>query len=291
MAGMAWAQWYWEKWEAEPTLKLVSFAAQGLWMRLLCLMAKEGGQLKINGKRPSLDTIARIIGHQVAEIEPLLKELEEAGVYSRTQGGVIINRRMFRGQKSTHSASVPAEKTSVSDPNPNLFNDIVDHKNLEGEDREDPRPPRGTAPKVDVEEVWKITPTKSRQRTTRAEIAEALHAAYGRGHKLETILGGLKGYFASRDATREEGRYLKGVHRMIARDRWLSFVASASVTQLADHDPWPGRLKRWSWSLDWDLAWGPPPDAPGCKAPADGIETALAAAAVEKAKRDAARGG
>ena len=61
---LPWSKFEWQKWEAEPTLKLCSLGAQGLWMRLLCVMAQEDGYLLVNGRAPSVVAIsarARVI--------------------------------------------------------------------------------------------------------------------------------------------------------------------------------------------------------------------------------------
>jgi hypothetical protein len=148
-------------------------------------------------------------------------------------------------------------------------------------------------PKGDVEAVWEITPTKSRQRSTsKAQVERSLGAAYKRGHTLEQILGGLKGYFASREATRENGQYIKGVHRMIENDRWLEFSAKAPVHHMAPASPWPRRLHEWVTRSEWDDAgWGPRPGQPGCKAPADEAAQALAERAAAREARLAKQAG
>ena len=39
MSGTIWSKFYWSDWETDPALRLCSLAAQGLWMRMLCVAA------------------------------------------------------------------------------------------------------------------------------------------------------------------------------------------------------------------------------------------------------------
>jgi|SRR5215469_7956727 len=281
MAGLPWDKFYWEKWASEPTLKLVGFAAKGLWMDLLCLMAKEGGQLKINGKRPSVEAIARVVGHTAAEILPLLKELEEAGVFGRTQGNVIICRRMFRGQKSEDSARDRREKTRDIDRSPGLFSDLAPALEEEVDGEGIPPHPQGGSEVDQAVALWNalaevhdlpraIELNEDRRKKIRARIREA----------------GLEGWRAALEAVRVSAHCLGKNDR-----KWkanIDFVAQpSSFTKLregyygrdakhvrlvaaAEHDPWPDRARRWRLNRYWDeIDWGPKPGRPGCQCPAD----------------------
>lgn len=75
------------RWLANEKLALVSLAAKGLWIHLLCLMykANAGGKLTINGNAPTLEQISRMVGQ---DAKPLLQELEVAGVYDIKDGAI-----------------------------------------------------------------------------------------------------------------------------------------------------------------------------------------------------------
>ena len=47
-----WSKFFWNDWENDPALKLCSLAAQGLWMRMLCICAKgeTRGWLLVSGR-------------------------------------------------------------------------------------------------------------------------------------------------------------------------------------------------------------------------------------------------
>lgn len=107
MAGTASDPFFWNDWQGDPSLRLCSLAAQGLWMRLLCIAAESTpkGYVLIQGKNPSFEQIARLAGTTPQEIESLVSELESAGVFSRTKERVIYSRRMVRVEKSREKAS------------------------------------------------------------------------------------------------------------------------------------------------------------------------------------------
>jgi len=94
-----WLKWYPSDWRAEPGLRMCAWAARGLWIDMLGLMheAEPYGHLVINGKAPTPKQLAMLLGGGNArEVERLLAELEQAGVFSRTPDGTIYCRRMVR---------------------------------------------------------------------------------------------------------------------------------------------------------------------------------------------------
>src|SRR5215472_18713014 len=96
--GHRWSKFWWQDWQSDNALRSCGLAAQGLWMRVLCIMhdAVPYGHLLINGKDPPLKQLASIVGAAEKEVRKLLAELETNGVYSRTVEGIIYSRRMVR---------------------------------------------------------------------------------------------------------------------------------------------------------------------------------------------------
>jgi hypothetical protein len=96
-----WSKFFWNDWENDPALRLCSFAAQGLWMRLLCLAAKSNptGFVAVAGRPCSPTDIARLSGVSEQEVELLLGELSRNGVFSRDAKGRIYCRRMVRDNR------------------------------------------------------------------------------------------------------------------------------------------------------------------------------------------------
>jgi hypothetical protein len=94
---LRWAKLWWSDWENDPALRQCSLAAQGLWMRLLCLAASSRvyGEVLVAGKPPTAAEIARIVGHHHTRVEALIRELEARQVFDRSETGAIQSRRMM----------------------------------------------------------------------------------------------------------------------------------------------------------------------------------------------------
>lgn len=94
--------WFYNDWENAKDLKACSLAAQGLWMRLLCIAAAspERGTVQIGNLDFSypkgLPHIAAAVGRPPEEIAPLIDELVSSGVASLDRKKRITNRRMVR---------------------------------------------------------------------------------------------------------------------------------------------------------------------------------------------------
>lgn len=98
-----WSKFFWSDHEADEKLRVCSLAAQGLWMRMLCLMARATprGELRIGSEPCSVRDLARIAGESDVTVAALLDELSRRGVFSTTRAGVIFSRRMKRDEKIT----------------------------------------------------------------------------------------------------------------------------------------------------------------------------------------------
>ena len=94
-----------------------------------------------------------------------------------------------------------------------------------------------------------------------------MEAARHRGHKVAAIIAGVLGYYRSLDAKRDGGKFVMGLHRLIQKDRFLTFVPS-NVVSLAEATPWPGRMRGWVKNQYWNTVdWGPKPGRDGCEVP------------------------
>lgn len=91
-----WLKFYPSDWRSDPALRMCSIAARGLWMEMLCVMHENGGDLAINAKGLMPRQLANLAGCGVDEVDALLSELEDAGVFSRREDGTIYSRRMIR---------------------------------------------------------------------------------------------------------------------------------------------------------------------------------------------------
>ena len=119
-------QFYVGDWMKDPDLRACSYAARGLWIDMLCLMYESSrrGYLLVKDKPASLPHIARMSGGGTDEASPLLKELEDAGVFSRNADGAIYCRRMVRDAKRSETYRQNGSKGG----NPALVGDLDNQK-------------------------------------------------------------------------------------------------------------------------------------------------------------------
>ena len=112
MAELPWSKFFWSDWEADQGLRLCSLAAQGLWMRILCVCAKgePRGFLAINGQPLDATGVARLCGITAAEASTLMDELELNGVFSRDRRKWIYSRRMIKDAKKSAEGKKSARK-------------------------------------------------------------------------------------------------------------------------------------------------------------------------------------
>lgn len=126
-----------------------------------------------------------------------------------------------------------------------------------------------------VGEIWAASPKPGRERSGRRDLERALQAAVRRGSDPAMILAGVEGYYASPDATKNQGEFAKGVHVVVSSGRWEAFLPDVETPAVADDaDPWPKRLKGWRLNGYWHSDWGPKPGKPGCQAPEEALMTA-----------------
>lgn len=120
VSGVVWSKFFWSDWANDPALRLCSLAAQGLWMRMLCVAAEHDpiGYVAVAGRGLELPGLARVIGADESEVQILLGELERNGVFSRDRKGRIYSRRMVRDAKK----AATARKNGKKGGNPSLSN-------------------------------------------------------------------------------------------------------------------------------------------------------------------------
>ncbi|RWE61521.1 hypothetical protein [Mesorhizobium sp.] len=118
MSGTIWSKFFWSDWESDPNLRLCSLAAQGLWMRMLCIAAAHEpiGYVAIAGKGLEEAALARLAGCAEMELGALLGELEGNRVFSRDRHGRIYSRRMIADARKARAA----RKNGLKGGNPSL---------------------------------------------------------------------------------------------------------------------------------------------------------------------------
>ena len=118
MSATTFGKWYWADWMSDPGVRASSYAARGLWMDMLCIMAQAEpvGSLVLNGRGLDPAALARLTGGDSEQVETLLVELEANGVFARDRNGNIFNRRMKKDAKKAKTAA----KNGRMGGNPNL---------------------------------------------------------------------------------------------------------------------------------------------------------------------------
>lgn len=108
--------WFYNDWESAKDLKTCSLAAQGLWMRLLCIAAAspERGVVQIGNLNFSLPDgltqIASAVGRPLEEIAPLIDELISSKTADVDRKKRIVNRRMVRASALSAKMSANGKK-------------------------------------------------------------------------------------------------------------------------------------------------------------------------------------
>lgn len=100
-------------WLAEPTIRVCSVAARGLWMDMLSLMhlsPRRGYLLAATGSPMSPEQLARLTGCSADEVTRLLAELQSSGACSCTDDGTIYSRRMVREEGKREKCSDAGRK-------------------------------------------------------------------------------------------------------------------------------------------------------------------------------------
>lgn len=118
---VVWSKFFWQDWESDPAVRLCSMAAQGLWMRMLCIAAAHDpiGYVAVAGNGLDETSLARLTGCQESEVLSLLGELDRNGVFSRDRHGRIYSRRMVRDARN----AAISRKNGKNGGNPSLSKD------------------------------------------------------------------------------------------------------------------------------------------------------------------------
>ena len=204
----------------------------GAYLLLLMTMWRSEGRLPNDPKK-----LARIAGCAPARWTKISDEVLE---FFTVDGGELTNPRLTielekaseKSIKRAENGSRGGKAKALKSNSTGLANAtcLPEHSSEPEPDKEPPVvPPRGTkSPKVSkaqVDAVWSACPVIARQRSGVADVEASLNAALRRGHEPEAVLAGLLAAYRSETYS---GDKAKGVHRLIDKDRWASFVEAGS---------------------------------------------------------------
>ncbi|WP_126975596.1 hypothetical protein [Frigidibacter oleivorans] len=130
---------FWKDYESDLALRVCSLAAQGLWMRMLCVAARsqDRGFMLINGDPITVEDVAALGGCDPAIAADLLEELERRGVFSRDRKGRIYCRKMVRAEKQRKTN----KKNGSKGGNPSLSSSPGKNRKNSGSDNRNANPP------------------------------------------------------------------------------------------------------------------------------------------------------
>jgi hypothetical protein len=112
MAGMTYSKFFWQDYASDVGLLKCSPAAQGLWMRLLCLASEAtpvGHILMPDGSVPTVEDIHIVTRFPIEQIPVWLEEIKRNAVCDVTGRGIMISRKMVQ-QARKHKISVEGGK-------------------------------------------------------------------------------------------------------------------------------------------------------------------------------------
>jgi hypothetical protein len=186
---LPWTKFEPRAWLTDQRLRVCSLAARGLWIDLLCLMwdSDRRGYLLVNGKSPTLDALARLVGASTAEISRHLQELEDSGVCSRDTSDVpvLYSRRMVREEADRAGTRERVSRHRNSQRNGHGNGDVTrerkSHKQIEDPP---PRPPARTrregpppAAGAPEREAGEVGPEQARRGSRLLELVQSRKAA------------------------------------------------------------------------------------------------------------------
>lgn len=269
-----WFKFYPADWRGDEQLRIVSLAARGLWIEMLCIMhkAEPYGHLVVNGQPVTDAQLAALAGTDLSTAQQLITELETAGVFSRSRTRTIYSRRMTRDEKRRKDGVNSAETGAIPGSRR--------HKQTVEKQRKN-KPPPGVAVGVDEQpppspEARGQNPPCGPPKGTRITNPDDLRAAdftAGPGVDIGRELDKF------RDWTRSKGRRHKDAPAAFrnwlrrAEDSTGKVNGSAEFDWMRSPADWPddqwrAALKAFGRTGTWPPLWGPEKGHPGCLAPA-----------------------
>ncbi|MFG1299470.1 hypothetical protein V5F49_06705 [Xanthobacter sp. V3C-3] len=278
-----WSKFFWSDWEADQGLRLCSLAAQGLWMRMLCVCARHEpkGYLAINGNPLVVEDIARLAGVAETEAGILMEELDRNGVFSRNRSGCIYSRRMVRdekrskeGRKWKKQGLAQAAETTGEKSGPSRVSAR----------RPSPHIPEARSQNRDIHSL----PSEAHSQTTARGRSLPDDWKPSDKHLQEAGRLGRNAEWVSRQAEAMRTWAMANRNRQVARkaDWDLTFLGwmrrehekgqpaqarmpSRPATSTVD---WPVHVRRFRNGHTWPSSLGPQPGYAGCRAPAEVLQ-------------------
>jgi hypothetical protein len=106
MTGRPWMKWYPGDWRGDPLVRSCDPIARYVWMEMIGLMheAEPYGHLVIGGRAMDIKVLSQVIAVDLSTVRQAVRLLENRGVFSRNDEGVIFSRRMVRDEERSAEA-------------------------------------------------------------------------------------------------------------------------------------------------------------------------------------------
>lgn len=261
-----WFKFYPSDWRAEPSLRMVSLEARGLWIECLCLMheAEPYGHLMVRGVPLEVGPLAAIVGVPEQVVRACLHELEEAGVLSRNKEGVIVSRRMVRDAKKRERdknngkkggnplLKMPvASNVYVLGVNPQVNPEDKAGVKARGQKLETRREANASVERV-FDVLWPLWPPIARKRHPQQKVRDAIAAELKRGAQAEELIQAGRAHVAERLAKGPE--FVKGLVPWLREGLWRNWLEAPDATELKR------RRDLYAFDGTWRDEWGERPN-------------------------------
>jgi hypothetical protein len=280
LSGTIWSKFFWSDYENDPALKLCSLAAQGLWMRMLCIASAHDpiGYVAVAGRALDETDLARLTGSSESEVASLLGELDRNVVFSRDRHGRIFSRRMTRDARK----AATARKNGKLGGNPTLSNKTVNTASDNPPDNVGVKPQKPEAKSQSsslrsedtFDAFWRAYPKRDGD-NPKAPAEQSYQRAL-RIASPDEILRGAKLYAAKHP---NRSPYVAQAVTWLNQKRWRDELEAAGPSGGERPAGWPSTLPdpdrvRTVWAAgNWPSPWGPRPDEPGCMVPREILDS------------------
>jgi len=267
MSKLPWFKFYPSDWRAEPSLRMVSMEARGLWLECLCIMheAEPYGHLIVRGTPLETPALAAIVGASEQLVRACLHELEEAGVLSRSRQGTIICRRMVRDQEKRErdqnngkKGGNPALKSPVASnvyvlrDNPPVNPEDKAGVKARGQILETRREANASVERV-FDALWKLWPPEARKRHPQQKVREAVASQLRLGVDPEDILAAGRAHVTER--IKSGPSFVKGLVPWLSQGLWRNWLETPDAEEIAR------RIRLFEFDGTWLPEWGARPDS------------------------------
>lgn len=270
-----WMKFYPADWQADPALRSCSLSARGLWVELLAVMQKSErvGYLLVNGKAPTERALAVLCGATPREVSKGLLELEDAGVFSRDDAGVIFSRRMVRDEERAARDKANGGKGGNPRLKPGVNpDDKGGDKAQKLEARYSDTNVSGAAAPIDADQkAWReaVSVLTAGDRMTEPKA----RSLFGRllsenGIAAKAMLPALAKCIEI--GTQDPAAYLRKAAQGVSDRRSGGTPAPLPAQPEGGEINWPLWAAAWKRDRTWPVSiLGPTPNEPGCKCPAE----------------------